>query len=74
MRILNTPTFAEGPLAFITASSSPLSVDVARLHRLLPAQIEFCAPIANYLNFLFGHYLLFQNLFGLQISTLASAF
>ncbi|KAG6872267.1 hypothetical protein C0995_011404, partial [Termitomyces sp. Mi166 len=34
-RILNTPTFAEGPLAFINACPSPLSVDVSRLHRLL---------------------------------------
>ncbi|KAG6809125.1 hypothetical protein H0H93_016097, partial [Arthromyces matolae] len=37
-RILNTPTFVEGPLAFITTSPSPLSIDVSRLHRLLLAQ------------------------------------
>ncbi|KAG5350591.1 hypothetical protein C0989_010243 [Termitomyces sp. Mn162] len=37
-RILNASAFSEGPLAFINASSSPLSVDVPRLHRLLLAQ------------------------------------
>ncbi|KAF5382460.1 hypothetical protein D9615_002742 [Tricholomella constricta] len=36
-RILNTPTFAEGPLAFIDITPIPLSVDTPRLHRLLLA-------------------------------------
>ncbi|GLB38607.1 putative P-loop containing nucleoside triphosphate hydrolase protein [Lyophyllum shimeji] len=36
-RILTTSTFAEGPLAFITAGPSPLSIDAPRLHRLLLA-------------------------------------
>ncbi|KAG5644766.1 hypothetical protein DXG03_007674 [Asterophora parasitica] len=36
-RILNTPTFAEGPLAFIDVTLAPLSADASRLHRLLLA-------------------------------------
>ncbi|RDB14764.1 Midasin [Hypsizygus marmoreus] len=36
-RLLNTPTFSEGPLAFITASLSLLSIDVSRIQRLLLA-------------------------------------
>ncbi|KAF8073543.1 midasin nuclear AAA ATPase [Lyophyllum atratum] len=36
-RILTTPTFAEGPLAFINTTPSPLSIDVPRLQRLLLA-------------------------------------
>jgi midasin len=34
---LLAPAFKEGPLAFITAEPSPLSVDTSRLHRLLLA-------------------------------------
>jgi midasin len=36
-RLLLTPAFKEGPLAFITVEPSPLSVDTPRLHRLLLA-------------------------------------
>ncbi|KAG6909303.1 hypothetical protein DXG01_001247, partial [Tephrocybe rancida] len=37
-RVLNTPTFSDGLLAFINAAPSPLSIDVPRLQRLLLAQ------------------------------------
>ena len=36
-RLLLTPAFKEGPLAFITAEPSPLSIETPRLHRLLLA-------------------------------------
>jgi midasin len=36
-RLLQTPAFKEGPLGFVTAEPSPLSIDTPRLHRLLLA-------------------------------------
>lgn len=51
-RVLNTPTFKEGPLAFITTTPSPLSLEAPRLQRLLLAYYRILRANRELPNFL----------------------